>query len=132
MAHYKFRKNGLTPEISISPLIDMVFLLLIFFIVTSTFKKDSGIKIERPTAKNTMILNSKLKETMLTIDSDNRIFYNDLEIRIDGIGAILEKSRGEQIIIFADKSSDVGVLITVLDLFNELSFENYSIAVDEE
>ena len=45
MAKFKFRKDDINPEISISPMIDMIFLLLLFFILTSTFKKETGMQV---------------------------------------------------------------------------------------
>lgn len=135
MARYKFRKESIKPEISMSPLIDMVFLLLIFFVVTSTFKKDTGIKIERPKAKNVMEIEIKPKQNILAISKDNKIIFNKEEVDEDELQILTKDMKNQEesfLLVIPDKNSGAGKLIKVLDILTMSDYTNYSIAVEEE
>ena len=72
------RKSGGKADINMAPLIDLVFLLLIFFMVTTSFVKETGIDVQRPTA-STAVLKEKgniLVFTHFSLDRDNRIGFN--------------------------------------------------------
>lgn len=74
MAKYKKKRALLTPDLT--PLIDVVFLLLIFFIVSSTFNKYGNIKIELPTSTMESVKVEKNEVLEIIIDKDNRYFIN--------------------------------------------------------
>lgn len=104
-------------EINMAPLIDMVFILLIFFLVTTSFVKETGIDVNRPAAQTAV---SKSKATILIgIDTENRIFMDKREIDIRAVRANVERALAENpegaVIIVADKSSQTGTAISVMD-----------------
>jgi biopolymer transport protein ExbD len=74
MARYKKKRALLTPDLT--PLIDVVFLLLIFFIVSSTFNKYGSIKVELPTSTMESVKESENEALEIIIDKDNRYFIN--------------------------------------------------------
>ena len=74
MARYKKKRALLTPDLT--PLIDVVFLLLIFFIVSSTFNKYGSIKVELPTSTMESVKNEENEALEIIIDKDNRYFIN--------------------------------------------------------
>lgn len=74
MARYKKKRALLTPDLT--PLIDVVFLLLIFFIVSSTFNKYGSIKVELPTSTMESVKDDKNEALEIIIDKDNRYFIN--------------------------------------------------------
>lgn len=74
MARYKKKRALLTPDLT--PLIDVVFLLLIFFIVSSTFNKYGSIKVELPTSTMESVKEEENEALEIIIDKDNRYFIN--------------------------------------------------------
>lgn len=137
MARYKFRNSKPKTEINMAPinLIDVVLLLLIFFVTTSTFKKETGVKIERPQAKKVINLSKNSNQNILTITSENKIAVNKKEVAVeelDGLVQELKTNAKSSLIIISDKKTDVGILIKILDILNGNEYKNYSIAVDKE
>ena len=104
-------------ELNIAPLIDMVFILLIFFLVTTSFVKETGVDINRPTASTAV---SKEKASiMVGITSEGRIYMAKREIDIRAVRANIERALAEspesQVIVVADRESKTGTVIKVMD-----------------
>jgi biopolymer transport protein ExbD len=111
------RRNRATTELNIAPLIDMVFILLIFFLVNTSFVKETGIDVSRPTASTAMVQN---KATILiAIDQSNRLFMDHREIDPRAVRANVERALAENpegaVVVVADKASSTGVAIQVMD-----------------
>ena len=124
------RNNRTTAELNIAPLIDMVFILLIFFLVTTSFVKETGIDVSRPTASTTV---SKAKATILiAIDPDNRIFLEHREIDARAVRANVERALAENpeggVVVVADKASSTGTAIMVMDGCRMAGAKNVSLA----
>ena len=117
-------------DLNITPLIDMVFILLIFFLVTTSFVKEAGVEIERPSAQMaTPIIGVN---TIIAIDSENRIFMDRKEIdpvslRLQ-IERILAENPDGNIIIVADRVSNTGVAIEVMDACRLAGAKNVAMA----
>jgi len=121
-------------DINISPLIDLVFLLLIFFIVTTSFVKETGVDVQRPVASTAV---SKEKSTILIgVTAEGRIFFDRKEIDIRSVRAHVERSLAENpetgVVIVADKKSHTGTLIKVLDQCRLARAKKISIAASRE
>lgn len=117
-------------ELNIAPLIDMVFILLIFFLVNTSFVKETGIDVSRPTASTATV---KAKATILiAIDADNRIFMDRREIDPRAVRANVERALAENpegaVIVVADKASNTGVAIQVMDGCRMAGAKNVSLA----
>lgn len=85
-----------TPEedgINITPLLDIVFIMLIFFIVTSTFIKEPGVQVNRPDAESAE--DQRLVSILVAISSDNTIWINREEVPLDGVRSAIERLRRE-------------------------------------
>lgn len=124
------RAQKKTLELNIAPLIDMVFILLIFFLVTTSFVKETGVDINRPAA-NTAV--SKAKANILIgITKDNRIYLDKREIDIRAVRANVERALAENpegsVVIVADKESLTGMVISVMDGCKLAGAENVSLA----
>ncbi len=109
------RRNA--ADLNMAPLIDMVFILLIFFLVTTSFVKETGIDVNRPTASTAV---SKTRATILVaIDPQNRIFMDHREIDVRAVRANMERALAENpegaVIVVADKASNTGTAIMVMD-----------------
>ena len=104
-------------ELNIAPLIDMVFILLIFFLVTTSFVKETGVDINRPVASTAV---SKAKANiMIGITSEGRIYMAKREIDIRAVRANIERALAEspesQVIVVADRESRTGTVVKVMD-----------------
>ena len=122
------------PEINMTPLIDMVFILLIFFIVATSFVRESGVEVERPQASTAT---SREKVSMLIgITSSGRVFIEGHEIDIQNVEArmdsFLAEVPGGSVVIAADKSCPTGITIQVLDSCRLAGVKNLSVAAKAE
>jgi biopolymer transport protein ExbD len=124
----KSRRQAL--ELNIAPLIDMVFILLIFFLVTTSFIKETGVEVSRPAASTAV---SKEKANILIgITKDNRIYMDKREIDIRAVRANVERALAENpdggVVIVADKESSTGITIKVMDGCKLAGAKNLAIA----
>jgi biopolymer transport protein ExbD len=113
-----------------APLIDMVFILLIFFLVTTSFVKESGVDVNRPTAATAeSVQNAGI---MIGVDKDDRIFMDKREIDLRAVRANVERALAENpkgtVVIVADRQSRTGVAIEVMDACRLAGAESVSIA----
>lgn len=103
--------------IDLTPLIDMVFILLIFFLVTSSFIRESAIAVERPKAA-TAVPNQNSRVT-LTITADSQIWLNDTPVDIRLLRSRLEQmglsSAQGSAVILADAATPTGLLVKTMD-----------------
>lgn len=124
------RANKQNLELNMAPLIDMVFILLIFFLVTTSFVKETGVDVSRPTASTAV---SKTKTTILIgVTRENTIHLDKREIDIRSLRANVERALAENIegsvVIVADKDSLTGIVIRVMDACKLAGAKNVSIA----
>jgi biopolymer transport protein ExbD len=122
-------KRGGT-ELNIAPLIDMVFILLIFFLVNTSFVKETGVEVSRPTAATAVVQN---KATILiAIDQANRVFMEHREIDPRAVRANVERALAENpegaVVVVADKASSTGTAIRVMDGCRLAGAQNVSLA----
>ncbi len=124
-----------SPELNLTPLIDVVFLLLIFFMVSTTFDKESRIKVELPQAatqderdKNDTVLD-------ITIDAKGRFYVNQNEVintEISTLMGAIEKAVNDKrdlpVIISADANTPHHSVIKVMDAASQLGFVNMTFA----
>lgn len=117
----RFQRFGETPppttsEINISPLIDVVFILLIFFIVTTVFIKETGVEIDKPRAASQHELEKN--SILVGINSAGRVFYGGREIGITGVRSTVSRLIRREpmpVIIQADSKSPTETTVAVLD-----------------
>lgn len=124
------RGNRSAAELNIAPLIDMVFILLIFFLVTTSFVKETGIEVSRPTAATAA---SQSKATILiAIDPGNRIYMDHREIDARAVRANVERALAENpegtVVVVADRASSTGTVIEVMDGCRMAGASNVSLA----
>jgi len=130
------RKNTEEFDLNLTPLIDVVFLLLIFFMVTTTFDRETQLKIEMPQASGEHKKTEKSLE--VSIDSKSRFFINQKEVVNSGLGTIkkaLKQAAGDEknppLLISADGQATHQSVITVLDAAGQLGFVNITFAANE-
>ncbi len=124
----KARRQG--AEINVAPLVDMVFILLIFFLVTTSFVKEAGVTINRPTAATAVV--PEKTGILIGVTRENRIYMNHREIDTRTVRANVERAMAEnpegQVIIVADRASLTGTIIGVMDGCRAAGAKNISVA----
>jgi|TARA_R110002096_G_scaffold436056_1_gene666525 biopolymer transport protein ExbD len=103
-------------EINISPLIDIVFILLIFFIVTTVFFEETGVEINKPQAISQYDLESK--SILIAITNDEQVFYGGRNIGPAGVRNLVKRMSTKEplpVILQADELVTTKLLIKVLD-----------------
>ncbi len=102
--------------VDISPLIDCVFILLIFFIVTTTFVEETGVEVDKPQAASSVQLEKT--SIMIAITQNGEIVYGGNEIGISGIRPLVKRMMQKEevpVIIQADQNVMSGLLVRVID-----------------
>jgi len=131
-----FRNKKRKPlELSLTPMIDVVFLLLIFFMVTTTFTKESMIKIQLPQAEG--LSRTQDKQLVLTIDQAGQYFLDGKAITDKTKSALanaLDKVANKQraLLINADARAPIQSAITVLDIASKKGFQNITFATQKD
>lgn len=112
--HYRRSRNA---ELNMAPLIDMIFILLIFFLVTTSFVREAGVEIKRPQAQSA----SKNEKTdmIIGVDCHGVIYIEGKTIDIRSVRARMERfvaetSQGSAVIV-ADRESETGIVVQILD-----------------
>ena len=114
--------------IDITPMIDLVFLLVIFFMVTSSLGKISSINVNLPRADKSD--ENITGEAVVSINKDNEIFFNDVKVDSSKIQEEAEKLADfkGKIIIRADKESNYESVVSVIDALNKKGDKNFVLA----
>jgi biopolymer transport protein ExbD len=131
----KFRRNlKADVDINLTPLIDMVFLLLIFFMVTTTFNRDSRLLINLPEAKGELLEQSDLRlEVLITREGKYRVNGRELgdttvETLKQALTALAAGDKNVPITITADAETTHQSVVTAMDAVAQLGFSKLNIA----
>ena len=120
-------------NIDITPMLDVVFIMLIFFIVTATFIKESGIDVNRPDAA-TAVKKSKAN-ILIAINEKNEIWIDRRQVDIRSVRPNIERLHAENpqgsVVIQADKKAYTETLIKVMDASRSAGVYNVAIAAQE-
>jgi len=115
MRHPRTReRKQVEAEIELAPMIDCIFILLIFFIVTSVFVEDPGIEVERPNVSGTAIADHNV--LLIAISNENRIYIDGQELGVEQLAQRIKQAVYDPdtpLIIRADKDSSHGIFAAV-------------------
>jgi len=113
-----YATNTKTEEINVSPLIDIVFILLIFFIVTTVFVEETGVEVQRPQAASTADLDKE--SILIAITAEGKVVYGGREIGVRGVRGVvrrlMKQDKNMPVIVQADK-------VTSIDLYTQVHDE---------
>ncbi|MCH2057631.1 MAG: biopolymer transporter ExbD [Thalassotalea sp.] len=115
--------------IDMSPLIDVVFILLIFFIVTTVFVRETGVDVDKPQALSASALEKNV--ILIAITAEGNVVYDGSNVGVVGVRSIIEQSNadGERpVVVQADKQVPTEQLIAVIDEVKLAGVSNVSIA----
>lgn len=117
-------------QIDMTPMLDVVFIMLIFFIVTSSFVRETGVDVSRPSAETAV--STDAGSVQIGITANDEIWIDKRRIDPRAVRANVEKALAENsgaaVVIVADEGSNTSVLIKVMDQSRLAGAENISIA----
>jgi biopolymer transport protein ExbD len=129
----KFKRNLYIEDAHLDtvPLINCVFLLLIFFLLTSNFIFQPGIKISLPKAVTSEVIRENT--VVITITSDNRFYLNETPVTLLELKSKLEKtSTVEPVLIKADRDVILSKVVNIWDFCRDLGIKQVNIATNQE
>jgi biopolymer transport protein ExbD len=116
----RFRNMGAEEQddvgVDMSPLMDCVFILLIFFIVTTTFVEETGVEVDKPQAASSVQLEKT--SILLALTESGEVVYGGREIGISGVQPLVKRMLQKEdvpVIIQADSAAQSGLLVRVID-----------------
>ena len=119
-------------EINLTPMLDVVFIMLIFFVVTASFIKEAGIDVDKPVAKTARP--QETADILIAISDNNGIWIDGRLVDSRALRANIERLRAENpsggIVIQADKHSHNNSLVRVMDAARKADVYDISIAAD--
>lgn len=125
-----------TLELSLTPMIDVVFLLLIFFMVTTSFNRETELKIRLPEANGSEV--SEKKSIMLTIDAKGIYFVDNKQLvnqQLSTLKSALRQAAGDAgnmpVVIQADGKTPHQAVISALDVAGDLGFNKITFAAKQ-
>ncbi len=117
-------------DLNMTPMLDVVFIILIFFVVSTSFIKESGVDVSRPDARS-----AERKERgniMIGITADNQVWIDKRQVDVRAVRANIERLHAENpegaVVIQADKDSRTGLLVQVIDQSKLAGVREVSIA----
>jgi biopolymer transport protein ExbD len=119
-------------EINITPMLDIVFIMLIFFIVTTSFTKETGAFIVKPEANEAVALRNGT--ILIGIKANGDIWMAKRSIELREVRQMVERARGENpegsVVIVADKGSRIGTVSEIMDQVRLAGVEGVAISAD--
>ncbi|MDC0185753.1 biopolymer transporter ExbD [Gammaproteobacteria bacterium] len=121
-------------EINITPMMDIVFIMLIFFIVTTSFIKETGIDPNRPEAETAS--RSELGNILIAISPSDQIWMNKNPIELQAVRILMEAAHAENpessVVIVADELASTGIVIDIMDQIRLSGISKVSISAQEK
>ena len=121
-------------QIDMTPMLDIVFIMLIFFIVTTSFVKEAGVEINRPSANTAETV--KKGNIMVAVRENGQVWVDKRMVEVGAVRANIERLRAENpegaVVIQADVESRSGVVVQVMDQIRMAGVQNISIAANKD
>jgi biopolymer transport protein ExbD len=131
------KRSGVIANLSLTPLIDVVFLLLIFFLVTSQFEEEERrLNIVLPSATSASPMVHRPREIVVDVDADGNVYLRGqpttlVELEKLLVAAVVENASNQSVIIRADGSASFQPVVSVMDLCNRAGVTDYSVTTRE-
>jgi biopolymer transport protein ExbD len=123
-------------EINITPMLDIVFIMLIFFIVTTSFVKEQGLEVSRPSNAPPKEVKQDKGPIVVKIDSSSLISVKGRILERGAVEANLEREKAEKpespLIVAAHPEADTEALVTILDAAEAVGIESVSVATSSQ
>jgi biopolymer transport protein ExbD len=123
------------PEVNMTPMLDIVFIMLIFFIVTTSFVREIGIDVNRPT-DTPPETKQESEVVLIEITATGQVTMGGRTIDVRAVQANVERARAEKpdatVVVAASGDSNAGILVQVIDQARLAGATNVSLASDVE
>jgi len=121
-------------DINITPMLDIVFIMLIFFIVTTSFVRETGIDPQRPVAETATDQGSA--NILIGIDSDGQIWVNRKIVQISEVRLLVENAVNENpessVVLITDEEAATGIMLDIMDQVRLGGVANIAVAAEPE
>lgn len=128
------RREEMAQAIDLTPMLDVVFIMLIFFIVTASFVKEAGIEVNRPEASS-----AESKENvniLVAVSATNEIWIDQRRVDVRSVRSVIERMHAENpkgaVVVQADAASNTEAVVAVIDAAREAGVVDVSLATDED
>lgn len=124
--------SGESSEVNLTPMLDVVFIMLIFFIVTTSFVKESGVEIERPSSSGATPRPEA--QVMVALTAEGAVWVDGEPVDAHRVGEAVVPlvSEAGGVVIQADRASTTGLLVEVMDRLREAGVEQIAVAASRE
>ncbi|MBT0584853.1 ExbD/TolR family protein [Alteromonas oceanisediminis] len=126
----KVREPEEDAAIDMTPMLDIVFIMLIFFIVTTVFVKEAGIEVNKPDANNAVL--HKNANIFIAVTADGDVWLDKRQVSADSVRANIERLLTEQptdyVIIQADVKAKHGLIVEIMDQVKDAGVDRVSVA----
>ncbi len=117
-------------EINMTPMLDIVFIMLIFFIVTAAFVKEAGVQVNRPEASHS--IQKPRTSILIAVTESDQVWINRRRVEIKALRTTIEKLHSENprgtIVIQADQRAKAGLTLEVMNAIKQAGIEQITIA----
>jgi biopolymer transport protein ExbD len=133
----RFKRSPIASTLSLTPLIDVVFLLLIFFLVTSEFEEEERrLEIVLPSATSAVPMTSKPREVIVDIDADGAVYLHGEMTSLEELQrllvvAVASNPTNQTVVIRADRNTAFQPVVSVMDICNRTGVRDYSVTTRE-
>ena len=130
---HNFENEGSDSDINLTPMLDVVFIMLIFFVVTTSFVKESGVEVNRPSAETAR--QQEQANILIAIRPNGEIWIDNRSVDVRAVRANVERLRAEfpegQVVIQGDREAQIGLLVRVMDQVRLAGITDVAIAADD-
>ncbi len=127
-------KQESAAEVNIAPLLDMVFILLIFFVITTNFNRQSGVEVQKPKAQSAVYQGQKT--ILVGISREGTVHIHGRQVNLEKLSRIvsgeLSRRPDANVVIVADRGSMLGRSVEVMDACILAGVKKISVAADKE
>lgn len=120
--------------LNITPLVDVLLILIVFFVVTSTFMEQPGIKLELPKSRTADL--QRVEKAILIVSDDSKLFFRNKEISLQELPSILndemQESVDRSLIVSADKVVQHGLIVSIMDIARQSGVEKLVVSTEPE
>ena len=133
----RFKRSSVASTLSLTPLIDVVFLLLIFFLVTSEFEEEERrLDIVLPSATSAVPMTGKPREVVVDVDSEGSSYLHGQLTSLDELQRLLSVAvqsnpTNQTVVIRADRQTSFQPVVSVMDVCNRTGVSDYSVTTQE-
>jgi biopolymer transport protein ExbD len=127
-------KKSASAEVNMGPLLDMVFILLIFFVITTNFNRETGIDVTKPTSQSAMSLGQKT--ILVGISREGTVHIHGRQVTLEGLTGILSREIQQrpdaQVVIVGDEGSTLGRSVEVMDICTRAGVTKVSVSAEQK